>query len=88
MNTDMPRDDGPESGTMESTYTAAWRRSIEDPGAFWMDAADAVDWDVPPRSAFDPDEGWFPGGVLNTCHNCIDRHVLAFDAHPAPGAWI
>ena len=40
-----------------------------------MGAAGTVDWGVPPRRAFDPDEGWFPGGTLNTCYNCLDRHV-------------
>ena len=76
MSTDMPHDDNHETGAMEPRYTAAWRRSLEDAEAFWTDAAEAVDWAVPPRRAFDPEEGWFPGGVLNTCHNCLDRHVL------------
>ena len=76
MSSDMAQEDGLESGTMEAIYTAAWRKSLEDPEAFWMDAADAIDWGAPPRRAFDPAEGWFPGGALNTCHNCLDRHVL------------
>jgi non-ribosomal peptide synthetase component F len=32
-----------------------------------------------PEIAFDPDlgvyGGWYPDGVTNTCHNCLDRHV-------------
>ena len=76
MSADMARGDGPANGTMEPIYASAWTKSIEDPEAFWMGAAHAIDWDVPPRGAFDPVEGWFPGGVLNTCHNCLDRHVL------------
>ena len=76
MITDMPHEDGPYNGAMKPRYTDAWRRSLEDPEAFWTDAATAVDWVAPPRRAFDPEDGWFPGGVLNTCHNCLDRHVL------------
>jgi len=57
---------------------AAWRR---DPEGFWLAAAGAVDWARPPTRAFDPAQGvygrWFPDGVLNTCHNAVDRHVAA-----------
>ena len=76
MSADVDHKSGAENDTVEAIYMSAWRKSLEDPEAFWMDAADAVDWDVPPRGAFDPAEGWFPGGALNTCHNCLDRHVL------------
>ncbi|WP_338466743.1 AMP-binding protein [Novosphingobium sp. ZN18A2] len=62
---------------MSEAYERAWTQSISDPEAFWADAARAIDWNVPPRAAYDPDEGWFPGGTLNTCFNCIDRHVAA-----------
>ena len=61
----------------DETY-AAWRR---DPAAYWAAAATAIDWEVAPRTAFDPSQGaygrWFPDGRLNTCHNALDRHVLA-----------
>ncbi len=57
---------------------AAWRA---DPQGWWMRAARAIDWITPPRTAFDPHSGphgrWFPDGVLNTCHNALDRHVAA-----------
>ena len=62
---------------MSEAYQAAWRESQTDPDAFWMAAADAIDWTVRPQQAFDQAEGWFPGASLNTCHNCIDRHVAA-----------
>ena len=55
-----------------------WRA---DPEAFWMEAAQALDWDRPPSKALF-DEGaplyeWFSDGRLNACHNCVDRHVAA-----------
>ena len=53
------------------------QRSRQCPEAFWLEAAKAIDWTLPPSSAFDPVAGWFPDGRLNTCHNALDRHVAA-----------
>lgn len=76
MNAELTRGDGPEEGAAEPISTLIWRDSLDDPEAFWMRAADAIDWDAPPHRAYDPERGWFPGGALNTCRNCVDRHVL------------
>lgn len=62
---------------MSEAYQAAWRDSIEDREGFWSRAAAAIDWIVPPASAYDDAQGWFPGGRLNTAYNCLDRHVAA-----------
>jgi propionyl-CoA synthetase len=55
------------------------RRSLEEPEAFWAEAAAAVDWDEPWRRVLDDSRAplyrWFTGGRLNTCHNALDRHV-------------
>src|SRR3546814_930705 len=63
------------------TYDPIYAESIADPAGFWMKAAEAIDWDVAPTRAGDPqDDGmwrWFPDGRLNTCHNALDRHVAA-----------
>lgn len=48
----------------------------------WSRAAQAIDWSVPPRAVIEKDTSkrgpnpyvWFPGGRLNTCYNCLDRH--------------
>jgi propionyl-CoA synthetase len=60
-------------------YAEAFRQSLEDPEGFWGAAAAAVDWYQQPSAALDasatPFYRWFPGGVLNTCHNAVDRHV-------------
>jgi len=62
-------------------YEAAHRRSLEDPEGFWLDAAGAIDWVVPPTRALDstraPIHRWFPDGELNTCFNALDRHIAA-----------
>src|SRR5689334_11208011 len=57
---------------------AAWRAS---PQAWWEEGAEGIDWTKRWDRAFDPAAGaygqWFAGGMLNTCHNCLDRHVAA-----------
>ena len=64
-----------------SSYEEAFRQSIEDPEAFWLEAARAVDWDTAPTRALDdthaPSYHWFPDGTLNTSVNALDRHVAA-----------
>ncbi|BCT75858.1 propionyl-CoA synthetase [Sinomonas cyclohexanicum] len=62
-------------------YAEAYRESLSDREAFWLDAAKAVDWVEAPTAALDASEPplyrWFPGGTLNTAYNALDRHVEA-----------
>ncbi|MBS7810684.1 propionyl-CoA synthetase [Roseococcus pinisoli] len=62
-------------------YDAAVARWRKDPDAYWLEAARGLDWSRAPSRAFDGSMGlfgrWFPDGVLNTCHNALDRHVAA-----------
>lgn len=62
-------------------YAALYRRWGKDPHAFWMDAAETIDWDQPPtQSVTDKGDGvfeWFADGSVNTCWNAVDRHVQA-----------
>lgn len=48
---------------------------------FWSGAAQDIDWIEPFSQVYDgsgsPFEKWFSGGTLNTCYNCVDRHVKA-----------
>lgn len=64
-----------------TAYDAAVARWQADPEAYWLEAADGLDWTRMPSRAFDGSMGlygrWFPDGVLNTCHNALDRHVAA-----------
>ncbi|RZJ84428.1 MAG: propionyl-CoA synthetase, partial [Brevundimonas sp.] len=66
---------------MESHYRAVYAEWQQDPAAFWMEQAKAIDWTQPPETAFDADAGvygrWFPDATCNTCFNALDRHVLA-----------
>ena len=62
-------------------WAAAHAASIDDPTAFWGEAAKAIDWITPPTTVLDdsaaPLYRWFPDGTLNTCYNAVDRHVEA-----------
>ncbi|TAN12787.1 MAG: acetate--CoA ligase [Burkholderiaceae bacterium] len=63
------------SGNYARTYAAAQA----DPAKFWGDIAKGIDWIKPWERVIDdsrkPFYRWFAGGVLNTCYNCVDRHV-------------
>jgi acetyl-CoA synthetase len=63
-------------------YRDMYRRSIDEPDAFWLEQAERLDWFRMPSRAgnwsYDPvDISWFEDGVLNLSHNCIDRHLAA-----------
>jgi acetyl-CoA synthetase len=59
-------------------YEALYRRSIDDPEAFWAEAAGELEWFAPWTRVFGGDIAhpqWFTGGKLNLSHNCVDRHA-------------
>lgn len=48
------------------------------PQAFWHAQAARLSWHTPPKTIFEANETgerWYVDGVLNTCFNCVDRHV-------------
>ena len=61
-------------------YEELYRRSIDDPDGFWAEEARRLDWFTAPTRiadwSYDPVAiRWFEDGVLNLCHNCVDRHL-------------
>ncbi len=60
-------------------YEDFYRRSIEQPEAFWAEQAQAIHWHVPPATILDdsrpPFRRWFVGGQTNLCYNAVDRHL-------------
>lgn len=56
----------------------AWKA---DPEGFWMEAAEAIDWDRKPSRALNDSKAplyeWFTDGMVNTCWNAVDRHVAS-----------
>ncbi|HEX8495804.1 MAG TPA: AMP-binding protein, partial [Actinomycetales bacterium] len=69
------------STTSGGAWEAAHRRSLADPDGFWGEAARGITWFTRPRTVLDdelpPFYRWFTGGVMNTCYNALDRHVIA-----------
>ena len=63
------------------SYQDVYNGWKDNPEAFWMQAADAIDWNTPPSKAlFDKGDHmyeWFSDAKVNTCWNAVDRHVEA-----------
>ena len=64
---------------MTEKFEQVYARAQIDPEGFWVEAAEALDWDRKWDKVLDdsaaPFYRWFKGGMLNTCHNALDRHV-------------
>jgi propionyl-CoA synthetase len=62
-------------------YEDVFRAAVQDREGFWLQAAQALEWETAPTTALDesnpPFYQWFPDGVLNVAHNALDRHVAA-----------
>jgi propionyl-CoA synthetase len=60
-------------------YHDSYRQWRDDPEGFWRERAAAIDWERAPTRILDdsraPLYAWYPDGVLNTCHNAVDRHA-------------
>jgi acetyl-CoA synthetase len=73
-----------------ATYLSDYSRSIMDGEAFWLEAANRLDWIRSPtkadESSFDREHfnvRWFSDGELNVAANCIDRHLAENGEHVA-----
>lgn len=72
---------------MAHPQTQANELSLRDPARFWKPHASKITWYEQPSAVIEhstrtlpsgishPTWQWFPGGRLNTCFNCVDRHV-------------
>ena len=61
-------------------FDAEYKRSVENPEAFWAEIAKELHWHEPWTKTFEwnyPSFGWFLGGRCNITYNCVDRHVKA-----------
>ncbi len=71
-------------------YEAMYRRSIDEPEAFWSEAAGELEWFSPWTQVLDwqvPHARWFVDGKLNLCHNAVDRHALGSRAQKTALLW-
>lgn len=62
-------------------YRETYKSWQDDPEAYWMQAAEAIDWIEKPSKALDdsnaPMYQWYSDGVMNSCYNALDRHIEA-----------
>jgi len=76
-----PQEDFARSARVPSreAYDAMYRRSIEDPDAFWLELAAEMHWFRAPTKGLDwsnaPHATWFADGTTNLAYNCLDRHL-------------
>ncbi len=82
---DMIHPDGRATGNTHcdsDDYQRLYAESISDPDGFWSQQSERLEWTQAPSSianwSYDPVSiKWFEDGVLNICHNAVDRHVAA-----------
>ena len=59
-----------------TTYADVYGAWQDDPEAFWLKAAEGIDWIKAPSKALDdtnaPFYRWFSDTVCNTCWNAVD----------------
>lgn len=63
---------------MSKNYEKVYNQSIQNPEAFWAEAATKVHWYHQWDRVLDVVDGhyrWFVGGCMNTCYNALDLHV-------------
>ncbi len=61
-------------------YLSEYKRSVENPEAFWAGQAENFSWKKKWNTVLDwnfagPDVKWFIGGKLNITESCLDRHL-------------
>ncbi len=69
-------------------YYKDYKRSVNDPEAFWGDIASHFYWRKPWEKVLEwnfkePEIKWFQGGKLNITENCLDRHIANLGDSPA-----
>ena len=66
---------------MKGDFKKISQAALQNPAAFWSDAAQDVHWISPPEKVLDdarpPFYRWFTGGLINGCYNAVDCHVEA-----------
>jgi len=65
----------------QPTYASQFEQAQKNPRSFWAEAAQDIRWSKQPQQILDDTDApfyhWFVDGELNTCDNCVDRHVDA-----------
>jgi propionyl-CoA synthetase len=65
---------------VSEAYAEIYASSLANPHRFWALAARDIEWVRRPRGVLDDSDprraSWFPGGMLNSCYNALDLHVV------------
>ena len=65
----------------DSAYRALYEKSVQDPEAFWAEAAGELHWFKKWDTVLDDSDApffrWFDGSRTNLSYNCLDRHIDA-----------
>ena len=61
-------------------YKKAYKKSVQDPEAFWEEIANTFTWQKKWDKTLEwdftkPEVKWFQGGKINITENCLDRHL-------------
>jgi len=75
----------PSLHATQSSQDQVYAQWAKDPERFWAEAGEAIHWYKHWDRVLDgsraPFYRWFPGGVVNSCYNALDRHVERGRAH-------
>ncbi len=66
--------------TSLSQYKEEYKKSVDNPEAFWKEQAETFTWTKPFDKTLEwnfdePDVKWFLNGKMNITVNCLDRHI-------------
>ncbi len=65
----------------DSAYRTLYEKSVQDPEAFWAEAAAELHWFKKWDTVLDDSDApffrWFDGSRTNLSYNCLDRHIDA-----------
>lgn len=88
MSESLPFD---EYNTPISKLIEIWKKSIDDPEAFWAEKARALywfrTWDKVLDTGDPPFYRWFVGGLTNISYNALDIHIETWRKNKAAYIW-
>ncbi len=79
-----------EQATLQD-YEGVYRRSVEEPEAFWEEVALELEWFSPWDQVFQwdyPNFKWFLNGKCNITYNALDRHLNGVRKNKAALIWL
>ena len=87
-----PSDDFSSKANIPSmeVYESMYRRSLDDPDAFWSETASELEWFEPWTEVLkweEPFAQWFVGGKTNVSYNCLDRHLTTWRKNRVALLW-